>query len=195
MQITGGKFNSRKIKTETFVNIKPTLSKIRQSTFNMLVSLFFSQETLDASEVFNGKSFLDMFSGSGIMSLEAFSRGFSPVIAFEKDFKTATWIEKTFNEFEKDSVMTSDLQVFKGDSLSLIKKISQTFDVIFIDPPYDSDLYKKSIDTIVSEKKLNSNGVIILESSVGKEFSLENPLKLVKQKVYGNTKVSILQIS
>ena len=76
MQITGGKYNSRKIKTPEYDNIKPTLSKTRQGIFNALSSL------ID----FDGKLFIDMFAGSGIMSLEAISRGFE-VISFEKDKK------------------------------------------------------------------------------------------------------------
>ena len=78
MNITGGKYNSRKIKTAEYENIKPTLSKTRQGIFN----------TLSAMIDFEGKLFIDLFSGSGIMGLEAISRGFR-VISFEKDKKTA----------------------------------------------------------------------------------------------------------
>ena len=64
MNITGGKLNSRKIKVLEQTNIKPTLSKVRQGIFNSLSTL------ID----FDGKMFLDMFSGSGIMAFEAYSR-------------------------------------------------------------------------------------------------------------------------
>ena len=80
MQITGGSFNGRKFIAPKSLSVRPTLSKTRQSVFNILNSLIGN---------FNDKSFLDMFSGSGIMGLEALSRGFSSVIAVENDFKTA----------------------------------------------------------------------------------------------------------
>ena len=76
MQITGGKYNSRKIKTPDYENIKPTLSKTRQGIFN----------TLNTMITFDNKVFIDMFAGSGIMGLEALSRGFR-VISMEKTKK------------------------------------------------------------------------------------------------------------
>ena len=75
MNITGGKNNSRIIKTPDFINVKPTLSKIRQAVFSSVSS---------AGEY---STFLDLFSGSGIMAFEADSRGFW-VTAVEKDKKT-----------------------------------------------------------------------------------------------------------
>ena len=85
MQITGGIYNSRKVKTPEYENIKPTLSKVRQGIFNSLLTMIEPE----------GKIFIDMFAGSGIMSLEAISRGFK-AITFEKDKKTIAAIKQTF---------------------------------------------------------------------------------------------------
>ena len=131
MQITGGIYNSRKIKTPEYENIKPTLSKTRQGIFNSLSSM------ID----FEGKVFIDMFSGSGIMSLEAISRGFE-VITFEKDKKTALSIKENFKALK----LTPNL--YFGDSLKNILKISKKADVIFIDPPYETDLYDRALKII-----------------------------------------------
>ena len=113
MQITGGKYNSRKIKTPEFDNIKPTLSKTRQGIFN----------TLSAMTEFENKVFIDMFSGSGIMSLEAYSRGFK-VISFEKDKKTALAIKETFKSLK------ADIELYFGDSLKNITKLETKADII-----------------------------------------------------------------
>ena len=128
MNITGGKYNSRKIKTAEYENIKPTLSKTRQGIFN----------TLSAMIDFDGKLFIDMFSGSGIMGLEAISRGFR-VISFEKDKKTELSIKESY----KSLGLIPEL--YFGDALKNILKINLKADVIFLDPPYDSDLYEKSL--------------------------------------------------
>ena len=155
MQITGGIYNSRKIKTPEYENIKPTLSKTRQGIFNSLSSM------ID----FEGKVFIDMFSGSGIMSLEAISRGFE-VITFEKDKKTALSIKENFKALKLIP------NLYFGDSLKNILKISKKADVIFIDPPYETDLYDRALKIIAENNILAEDGVIILEHPIKKEFDL-----------------------
>jgi 16S rRNA (guanine(966)-N(2))-methyltransferase RsmD len=177
MQITGGKFNSRKVKTAEFENIKPTLSKTRQGIFNSLSSLI---------ELEN-KLFLDLFAGSGIMSLEALSRGFE-VVSFEKDKKTAIAIKNAFNSLQLIP------NLYFGDSLKNILKINKQADVIFIDPPYDSDLYEKSLDIIKNNNILKSDGIIILEHPINKNINIKG-FELIKAKTYGNKQISYLSIS
>ena len=174
MQITGGKYNSRKIKTPEYENIKPTLSKTRQGIFNALGAM------ID----FEGKLFIDMFSGSGIMSLEAISRGFR-VISFEKDKRTAFAIKESF----KSLGLTPEL--YFGDALKNILKINECADVIFIDPPYESDLYEKALEIIKKNNILTSNGIIILEHPIDKSVKYEG-FELVKAKIYGNKQISFL---
>ncbi len=174
MQITGGKYNSRKIKTKEYENIKPTLSKTRQGIFNSLLAMTEPENKL----------FLDMFAGSGIMSLEAISRGFN-VITFEKDKKTALAIKEAFKSLN----LVPNL--YFGDSLKNILKQDKKFDVIFIDPPYESDLYEKSLEIIKSNDVLQSNGIIILEHPVNKIIN-NNGFELIKAKVYGNKQISYL---
>ena len=174
MQITGGIYNSRKIKTPEYENIKPTLSKTRQGIFNSLSSM------ID----FEGKIFIDMFSGSGIMSLEAISRGFE-VITFEKDKKTALSIKENFKALK----LTPNL--YFGDSLKNILKISKKADVIFIDPPYETDLYDRALKIIAENNILTKDGVIILEHPIKKEIDL-NGYKIAKTKEYGNKQITYL---
>ena len=176
MQITGGKYNSRKIQTAEFENIKPTLSKTRQGIFNTLSSM------ID----FEGKVFFDMFSGSGIMSLEALSRGFK-VISFEKDKRTALQIKSAF----KSLGLTPEL--YFGDSLKNIKKTDLKADVIFLDPPYDSDLYEQALNVIKNENKLNENGIVVMEHPISKTVNIEG-FDFVKEKQYGNKQISYLKL-
>lgn len=175
MQITGGKYNSRKVITPEFDNIKPTLSKTRQGIFN----------TLNSMMDFDNKIFFDMFAGSGIMSLEALSRGFR-VISFEKDKKTALAIKQSFKSLNLVP------ELYFGDSLKNILKTGVTPDVIFLDPPYNSDLYTKSLDIIKSNRILSSGGIIIMEHPVNKIIE-HSGFELIKAKTYGNKQISYLQ--
>jgi len=174
MQITGGKYNSKKIKTPEYDNIKPTLSKTRQGIFNTLYSM------ID----FKDKVFLDMFSGSGIMSLEAYSRGFN-VVSMEKERKTALNLKSLYKSLD------FPIEFMFGDSLKNILKLDKNPDIIFIDPPYTSDLYEKALKIIYDNNILNQNGIIVLEHPLGKDI-LKNGFDEIKAKVYGNVQITYL---
>ena len=85
MIITGGKYKGRKILAPDEKITRPTLSKVRQGVFNTLFSMIGE---------FEEKSFLDLFGGSGIMGLEALSRGFENVVVYEKNPKVAQVLKK-----------------------------------------------------------------------------------------------------
>ena len=105
MNITGGIYNRQKITAPDENITRPTLSKVRMGVFN----------TLGAMIDFEGKSFLDMFAGSGIMGLEALSRGFSKIVAIEKNKKIYNVIKNNFSKYEKDNY----LKLILGDSLKI----------------------------------------------------------------------------
>ena len=174
MRITGGKYNARQIKTAEYECIKPCLSKIRQGIFNTLGSMF----------NFEDKVFFDMFAGSGIMSLEALSRGFRAV-SFEKDKQTAIMIKTAF----KSLGLTPEL--YFGCCLKNIKKTGVKADVIYLDPPYASDLYEKALAVIKEENKLNPGGIIVMEHPASKTIDAPG-FELIKSRVYGRIQISYL---
>lgn len=171
MNITAGKFKGQKIQAPDEKITRPTLSKVRMSVFN----------TLQAMMEFEGKSFLDMFAGSGIMGLEAISRGFSDVSAIEKNIKAIQVIKNNFAKFKPAP------QLLKGDSLKICPKLSKNFDVIYIDPPYFSGVYEQSLEAV----KNISSGIIILEHVTDVDFS---GYDVIKQKVYGGKRITFLEI-
>ena len=172
MNITGGIYNRQKIKAPDENITRPTLSKVRMSVFN----------TLSAMMEFGGKSFLDMYSGSGIMSLEAISRGFEKAVAIEQNKKVYSVIKSNFSKYEK----SHDLKLILGDSLKICKKLNEKFDVIYIDPPYFAGVYENSLDCV---KNLCA-GLIILEHVT--DIEIPEYLKILKQKKYGDKYITFL---
>jgi len=168
MIITAGIYKGRKIIAPDENITRPTLSKVRMGVFNSLYSMLGE---------FEGKSFLDVFGGSGIIGLEAISRGFKDVKVFEKNLKAAEIIKKNYNTLG----LKPDLQI--GDSIKLIEKLDRTFDVIYIDPPYASELYENVIKKI--------NGSIIVAEGI-KEINC-NGFEIIKTKNYGGKFVSYLK--
>ena len=168
MIITAGIYKGRKIDSPDEKITRPTLSKVRMGVFNTLYSIIGD---------FEGKSFLDVFGGSGIMGLEALSRGFDMVKVFEKNPKVAQILKKNYQTVG----LKPDLTI--GDSTKLILKTDEIFDVVYIDPPYMSGIY----EDILSKVKGN---IIIVEHSETIEF---DGYEVLKQKNYGGKIVSFLR--
>ena len=170
LRITGGYLRSRKITFHSADTLRPTLSKAREAVFNVLNGY------LD----FQSSSFLDMFAGSGIMSFEAISRGFEKVFAIEQNPKTAQKIK------ENAKILSVGLTLVNGKVPSILGSTMLSgvkYSVIYIDPPYQADLYEKTIETVIKKEILANDGVLVLESDHQIE-NLPNTLYIDKQKVY-----------
>ena len=167
MIITAGIYKGRKIAAPDESITRPTLSKVRMGVFNSLYSLIGE---------FEGKSFLDVFGGSGVMGLEALSRGFNDVKVFEKNLKAAEIIKKNY----KLLGVKPDLQI--GDSEKLIQKLDKKYDVVYTDPPYMSDLYERILSKI-------EGNIIVVESD--KPIDIKG-FGLLKSKNYGGKIINYL---
>lgn len=168
MNITGGVYNGRKIKAPDENISRPTLSKVRMSVFNILYSIMGD---------FEGKTFLDMYGGSGIMGLEALSRGFSSVTVFEKNRLAAEIIKNNYAMLG----LNSDLHI--GDSIKLTTKLNKRFDVVYVDPPYQSGIYQNSLEAVKDSK------IIIVEHT---ENFTPQGFNVLQQKQYGDTCLTFL---
>lgn len=166
MNITAGKYKNQKITAPDENITRPTLSKVRMAVFNTLQSLI----------EFENSSFLDMFAGSGIMGLEALSRGFSKVTAIEKNTKVFKILEDNYKKIgEKQNLI-------KGDSLKSLPQ--EYFDVVYIDPPYYAGVYEQALDVLPYCR------IIILEHTTEINFS---NYELIKQKKYGDKFLTFLK--
>lgn len=175
MIITGGKYRSRKLISPSEKIVKPTLSKVRESVFNILSS------RID----FEGKSFLDLFAGSGIMGFEAVSRGFSNLTSIDNNAKNIALLK------QNAQLLGIKGKFIKYDSLNFLKKPEQKFDIIYIDPPYDSDMAQCSLDLIFKGNLLCENGIIIIETKKDKTPDFSN-YTIIKECSYGLCKLIFL---
>lgn len=170
MIITAGKFKGKKVTAPDENVTRPTLSKVRMSIFNTLQSMI----------EFEGNSFLDMYAGSGIMGLEALSRGFAYAEAIEKNPKAFQVIKSNFKRFSPSP------KLIIGDSLKIVPALQKKFDVIYIDPPYFSGIYEQSLEAV----KNISNGIVILEHVTDVNLT---DFELIKQKKYGDKFITFLK--
>ncbi len=176
MIITGGKYKGQKISLFDENIVRPTLSQVRESVFSSLFSI---------TGKFENKKFLDVFAGSGIMGLEAFSRGFEIVVAIEKNPKVAKVLKENYLKLKIEP------NIIVGDALKKIGKINEIFDVIYLDPPYMSGIYEQMLQKIQENNLLKKGGIVVLEHSQDinwQGFGLE----LIKQKKYSGKFVTYL---
>ena len=179
MRITAGKFKNKQIKSIDSELIRPTLSKIRESLFNVL------QNDIENS------SFLDLFAGSGIMGIEAASRNAKNVIFIEKNPKHFKLLKNNLKDLD------FEYKTFLSDSTLMIERFEEnSFDIIYSDPPYKTDLNNKILQIISKKNLLKDNGWLILECSKDEDFTNDieaNSFEIIKEKLYGDTKVLYLK--
>lgn len=167
MIITAGIYKGRKMSVPDEKITRPTLSKVRMGVFNTLYSILGD---------FSGLTFLDLFGGSGLMGLEALSRGFKDVIVCEKNMHAVEIIKKNYSSIG----LTPNLVV--GDSLKFIEKETSIYDVVYVDPPYKSGI----CETIIPKLK---GKIIIAEHSEPLKIS---GLNVIKEKNYGGKYITFL---
>lgn len=170
MIITGGKYKGQKIQAPDEKLTRPTLSKVRQGVFNTLFSLIGE---------FEDKTFLDLFGGSGIIGLEALSRGFKEVNVIEKNPKVAQILKYNYSKLG----LKPNLKI--GDSIKIITTLKNIYDVIYIDPPYYSGVYTEIFKAF--NQSNTDNTIFIAEHS--EALNIEG-YELIKQKNYGGKFVS-----
>lgn len=163
MNISGGKFKGQRVIAPDERITRPTLSKVRMGVFNTLFSIFGE---------FKNLSFLDVYGGSGIMGLEALSRGFEKVTVFEQNKKSALILKKNYENLG----LKPNLII--GNALSLIPKLQSKYDVAYVDPPYSAGIYEETLVALQGRAD-----IIILEHPVNMECFFEN---IIKQKKYGD---------
>jgi len=168
VRIIAGALKGRKISVPE--RVRPTLARVRKAIFQMV----------DVRD----KDICDLFSGSGAMGIESISRGAKNVVFVEKSARNAAKL--------RDTIKKTDIsgKVIVADAFVFVKNASYTFDIIFMDPPYNKGLASNIIPYLFDI--LNKGGIIVIE--VSKFESIQGGrLKLVKLREYGDTKVIILK--
>ena len=175
MRITGGKLKGRIIKCPDGV-IRPAMDRMRESVFSILGDL-------------NGKSWLDLFSGSGTIAIEAVSRGSKDVELCEKDkIKVGTVLENV-------SITEKELGVKIGCHFMAVelflKRCKDKFDYIFLDPPFP---YKYRLDLlkIIEQRKLVKEGGFVMIHFPEEDMLPEQigTLSLKDKRIYGRSIVN-----
>ena len=181
MKVLSGLLKGRKIEGYNIEGTRPTMDRVKESLFGMI------QDYIKDSIV------LDLFAGSGQLGIEAISNGAKLCYFIDNNIEVIKILNKNINNLkikEQSKVILSDWK----KSLNDFANQNIKFDLIFVDPPYDYDVYEKILEKVSNLNLLNKNGLIILEHHNLKLKDKYNDLILYKQKKYGNKSVNIYKI-
>ena len=179
MRIISGKARGTKLYTLEGEITRPTLDRVKESLFNII-----------QNEVV-GSSFLDMFSGSGAIGLEAASRGAKKTILCEKDKNAIGIIKKNI---EKTHL---DVKLYEMSYGEMLKKMNEKIDIIYIDPPYKTNLAYESVKQLLDLNLLNNESLIIVETDeeerVIKQID-ELKVEIINKRKYGRAHLIFLKL-
>ena len=173
MRVITGAVRGRRLKTPENYDIRPTTDNVKEAVFNII------QFDIE------GRRVLDLFAGTGQLGIECLSRGAESAVFIDKDRAAAQII--------RDNLKTCGLKatVLQEDAVSFLRHCGQ-FDLIFVDPPYDSELYDSVLESINLVDILSDGGIIICERPREKTMPPEaGGLICSKDYCYGKTAVNL----
>jgi len=176
IRITGGSHRSRKITVEDQPGLRPTADRIRETLFNWL------------GNNLSGHHVLDLYTGSGILAFEAASRGAESVTCIDNNFKTIKQLQENLHRLN-----FKQIKVKQQNAIQFINHCEQSFDLIFLDPPFDSNELNP-ISGIISPL-IRTAGLIYREYAVSQDVDPmdDNLWDLIKQKKAGQVQFEIWQ--
>jgi 16S rRNA (guanine966-N2)-methyltransferase len=180
VRIISGSCKGKKLYSVPGWNTRPTSGRIKESIFNILS--WIKPDTV----------VLDLFAGTGALAIEALSRGASYAVLIDNAHIATKTIKRNLMSCglaNRAKIYNWDVQV----NLNCLIKSQIYFNLVFMDPPYQSNVIAKTIDNIICTNTLTNNAIIIIEHSVKEPLiNLPNQLSIKDERRYGKTLVSFL---
>jgi 16S rRNA (guanine966-N2)-methyltransferase len=171
VRVVAGAFKGRRIQAPKGRRTRPTADRVREALFSMLGDV-------------SGARVLDLYAGSGALGIEALSRGACAVTFVDRDPRAVAAIRRNLD------AVGAEQEVLRGDAMRYLGRAEAgSFDLVFLDPPYDSagrlgDSLSERLPRILRERAL-----IVTESHKRKPLELDLPL--LRERIYGDTRIAV----
>ena len=185
LTLIGGK----RIESPKSDKTRPTTLMVREAIFNIL------------NKKVENSNWLDLFSGSGSISCEAYNHGAKKIVAVEKDRLTAQLCKKNLFSLNDSLSRENDINIICKDVFPWIKnhigtkvpeKENIKFDFIYIDPPYKKNFYKTLLNNLFKSNLLTNNTTVICEHSKNEGIKEDHLWRIEDIRLYGQTKLTFL---
>jgi len=168
VRIIGGCWRSRRLRLPESEGLRPTPDRVRETVFNWL------QPSIVGAQC------LDLFAGSGALGLEALSRGAACAVMVERESAAIAALRANVADLN-----ASHAEIVAGDGIQYLQRTAQPFDIVFLDPPYRSDLLATCCVLLVNGGWVRAGGLIYLETPSGQEPQLPDSWTLLRSKRAG----------
>ena len=174
MRIVAGKYKGRTLLEFSGDDIRPTADRVRESLFNII-------QNKTANSVF-----LDLYSGTGAMGIEALSRYAKSVTFNDISKSSLSLLRKNLEKLKVDD----EYEVSNSDAVRFLRQTQKKFDIIFIDPPYKSEQKKDSLSFCASA--LNDDGIVVFEDENEWQGEIDGLMVYDKRK-YGRVHLTFFR--
>ena len=177
MRVIAGAAKGHNLQTIEGLATRPTTDRIKETLFNIIA--------FDLPEA----SFLDLFSGSGAIGIEALSRGAAVFV------ENAAECQKVIQANLVHTKLQGRARLLQTDVLSALDRLAaegKKFDIIFMDPPYEAGLYTSVLERIAENGLLKAEGYLIAEGSSQIALTIPKGMKILREKVYKTTTLTFL---
>ena len=176
MRVISGTSRGRKLREPLGMDIRPTTDMVKEFVFNII------QFDIE------GRRVLDLFAGTGQMGIEANSRG-AAFVTFTDASQQAVGLIK---ENVAACKMGGNTEIIRTDAIAFLERCGK-YDVIFVDPPYDTPLLDEAVKKIIEFDILKENGIILCESKANRQIGgICSPYRLKKEYRYGKIKITTI---
>ena len=175
MRVISGSARGRKLKEPEGHKIRPTTDMVKEAVFNII------QFDIE------GRRVLDLFAGTGQLGIEALSRGAAAAVFVDESVDAAKLVGNNL----KAAGLEDRATVERGDALAYLRRGGR-FDVIFLDPPYETGFIDKALNTIIEFDILKGNGIIICETNEDRPMpDAAPPYAKGREYRYGKIKITL----
>ena len=181
MRVIGGNARGRRLKVPKGQNLRPTAARVKEALFNIL------------PHDLSGTKVLDLFAGTGNVTIEALSRGAAAAILVDSSVESGKAIRENLGRLHlTDRTKVWIMPVTRA--LRFLARHGETFDLIFLDPPYDYKWIDRTLRIIAGERLLRESGMLIAEHSIREKVEPRyDSLSLHDQRRYGSTLLSFFK--
>jgi 16S rRNA (guanine(966)-N(2))-methyltransferase RsmD len=181
MRVIGGNARGRRLKVPKGRDLRPTAARVKEALFNIL------------PHDLTGAKILDLFAGTGNLTIEALSRGAAESILIDSSPQSGKAIRENLRRLDL-AARTKVWITPVSRALRLLARRGETFDMIFLDPPYDQKLVESTLNSIAKGGLLRESGVVIAEHSRREQVKAHYAgLVLSDQRHYGETDLSFFR--
>ena len=176
MRVIAGTARGRRLKELPGMDTRPTTDKVKESLFNII------QFDIE------GRRVLDLFGGTGQLGIEALSRGAARCTFVDTNRQAAAIIRENLKMVGFDRLA----EVHQTDAAAFLAGCRERYGLIFLDPPYQSQLLENCIQTVAKFDILSEHGIMVCESAAEKQLpELEAPYEKGREYRYGKIKLTV----